>query len=80
MTDKKPDGGPAFPLDGKRDIGRGLQGNYAHFDGLTKRQYYAAKALQGLLARVPDGNSQSYEMWAAMSFKYADTMIEAEEK
>ncbi len=70
---KKPDGGPAFPV------------NPIHFaeapalSGLTVRQWYAGKALQGQLA-APNLRDNSREGIAREAFKYADAMIEADVK
>jgi hypothetical protein len=42
----KPDGGPAFPS-------HGTMGEVAH-EGMTLRDYFAAKAMQGELAAMQD--------------------------
>ena len=47
-------------------------GQYGGNDGLTKREYFAAMALQGLLA----GNSKEYiEAYEPLSVMFADTLI-----
>ena len=43
--------------------------------GLTKREYFAAMAMQGLLANM--GNNYLYEIQAKDSVKIADTLIKA---
>jgi len=40
------DGGPAFPTDGESQVSARLW----HFSGLTKREWYAGMALQGMLS------------------------------
>lgn len=58
---------PAFP---------GIIGPEREFaSGMTLRDYFAAKALQGLLA-CPEGVS-SYEMCAETAYSYADAMLKA---
>jgi len=42
--------------------------------GMTKREYYAAKALQGLLASTSRG---SYQLFAEKSVQMADHLIKA---
>jgi hypothetical protein len=61
----KDTGGPAFPAQ--------------HFDlaenehGMTLRDYFAAKAMQGLLA-CPKGEGEN-EKYAQWSYEYADAML-----
>lgn len=60
-------GGPAFPS-------HGSMGEVAH-EGMTLRDYFAAKALQGGLAHnrpVADA-----EGWAKWAYKMADAMLKA---
>jgi hypothetical protein len=65
MTDKQT-GGPAFP--GVDDLGD-------PYHGMTLRDYFAAKALQGLLACAEaDGTNDDFARWA---YKYADAMLKA---
>lgn len=54
----KDTGGPAFPV-----------GSYA---GMTLRDYFAAKALQGILAGHSDNTPDVSAEWA---YKYADAML-----
>ena len=73
---KKKDGGLFFP--GTRYENRGtnipVEVNYS---GVTKRQWYAGMALQGLLAH----NQNLGELTAAdLSHMYADAMIAFEDK
>ena len=68
MSDKPDDGGPAFPAQ--------------HFDlaegehGLSLRDYFAAKAMQGMLV---DSSIRGVtaEEWARKSFVIADGMLAA---
>ena len=47
-------------------------GNDAPKDGLTKREYFAAVSLQGLLASTYTG---SYQLFAEKAVKMADQLI-----
>lgn len=60
------DGGPAFPTPA------GIQ----HNDGMTLRDYFAAAALQGLMA---DGGGTSWDDDAKAAYRAADAMIKARE-
>jgi hypothetical protein len=69
MMEKKDTGGPAFPAH--------------HFDmtdgehGMDLRDYFAAKAMQGLIQRgfTEFGNAAS--QYANLAFEYADAMLKA---
>jgi hypothetical protein len=45
--------------------------------GLTKREYFAAMAMQGILANSPDWDNQEkhHEMVAKMSIGYANELL-----
>lgn len=58
----KDTGGPAFPAE-----------KFAVHFGMTLRDYFAAKALQGMLARPHEWPSAD----AKSAYKYADAMLEA---
>ena len=63
-------GGPAFPL---QSIGPEFEPGYA---GMTLRDYFAAKAMQGMVA----GNwNTNYDDWAKHAYRLADAMIKARE-
>jgi hypothetical protein len=47
---------------------------YAQERGLTKREYFAALAMQGMMANNRDGSSQ---LFAELSVKMADALIKA---
>ena len=62
-------GGPAFPTDGESQVATHLW----HFSGLTKREWFAGMALQGLLAN-PSTILKQADI-PELSFEYADAMI-----
>lgn len=64
-------GGPAFPLHN-----HGAQTLGLHVTGMTLRDYFAAKVLQGLLA---SGLDQPKFEFARKSYEMADTMLKARE-
>jgi hypothetical protein len=64
MSDKDT-GGPAFPADG---------GHITY--GMTLRDYFAAKALQGMLA-CPVQPQSGPDMYARDAYVLADAMLEA---
>lgn len=77
--DQVKDGGPAFPC--------GLQSGHLEpkHGGMTLRDYFAAKAVAGLMTRVwnQDGKltgEQIIEQWAATAYAVADAMLKAREK
>jgi len=64
-------GGPAFPVvydDEKADV-RHVYG------GMTLRDYFAAKALQGILSDA----EQFWDGAATLAYQYADAMLKARE-
>lgn len=66
MSDRK-DGGPAFPNEHYRDA-----------PGMTLRDYFAAKAMQGLLAN-PEWRSIPVAQAAAWSYEQADALLSERE-
>ena len=51
--------------------------NKEQTDGLTKREYFAAVAMQGMLANNAEGNTEwTYEVIAQHCCKAADALIE----
>lgn len=68
---KENNGGPAYPTQG--------------YEGLTLRDYFAAKAMQGWLASYPEGidhpatNEHDFII-AGLSYLMADAMLKAREK
>jgi len=68
----KDNGGPAFPHDGQQ--------NYT--GGATLRDYFAAKAMQGIISASGDNNGHVdyHEDWVAKNaYKMADAMLKARE-
>lgn len=66
MSEQIKDGGPAFPVH-ERD-----------WPGMTLRDYFAAKAMQGMLAT--DGETNGYyepAMVAEKAYQVADAMLQA---
>lgn len=99
MSEAKKDGGPAFPVS-TASKGQDDCGPYGHqdsnttwqFPGLTVRDYFAAKALVGLIAEPQwreGGYSLVYvlgsqtkddaENYATAAYKLADAMLKARE-
>lgn len=83
MTEK-PNGGPAFPLQydpyidhpthgriHRKAVGEPIQ------EGMTLRDYFAAKALAGIIATVPYLKSIAFDDAADKSYLYADAMLKA---
>jgi len=62
-------GGPAFPA-AHLDT---ATLTYKYVEGMTMRDYFAAKAMQGLLASNLD---QSRDAFALKSYEMADAMLE----
>lgn len=46
-----------------------------HFPGLTKREWFAAMAMQGLLSWGPDAYDCEYEKVARVAVHHADALI-----
>jgi hypothetical protein len=69
-------GGPAFPRN-ILDHGHGVI--TAHESGMTLRDYFAAKAMQGLLA-CPATTTRNENMYACDAYTMADAMLKAREK
>ena len=64
----KNDGGPAFPESGER-------GKASGGEGMTLRDYFAAKAMQGMVAN-PENVSRA---GASLAYRMADAMLAARE-
>lgn len=68
---KENNGGPAYPTQG--------------YEGLTVRDYFAAKAMQGWLASYPESEQHPVathreNMVAELSYLMADAMLKAREE
>jgi hypothetical protein len=64
-------GGPAFPIVIEHE-------KYVHAEGMTLRDYFAAKALQGMLAENGGGAVRN-ETLAEFAYDIADAMLKARE-
>jgi len=73
------DGGPAFPVPTVTGLPNGdcIYGEA----GMSLRDYFAAKALQGMLASCPvvDRTTVKKKKWADVSYEFADAMLKARE-
>lgn len=71
-------GGPAFPTPPEHGISFGMP-------GMTLRDYFAAKAMQGLMGRAwqdpATGNAPDnvFDLWAKAAYATADAMLKARE-
>ena len=65
---------PAFPLHN-----HGAQTLGLHVTGMTLRDYFAAKAMQGLLADSGWRHDMDFEDTAHAAYKQADAMLKARE-
>ena len=73
MAEKINDGGPAFPIPLQPEqVWQGM----APFDGMTLRDYFAAKAMQSYLVDK-DRDSFTYDQWAQAAYFMADAMLKA---
>ena len=69
---EKYDGGPAFPH---------IDSECGRFEeGMTLRDYFAAKALQGLLSRIGHDKMNVHDVLAQRTYAIADAMLEAREQ
>ncbi|MFY2835775.1 hypothetical protein [Achromobacter xylosoxidans] len=67
------DGGAAFPLSRTSSVSK-------NYEGMTLRDYFAAKALSGLAGRKfhKGDREEGYAEWAAsMAYEFADAMLAA---
>ena len=65
---------PAFPTPRHTRHFDDSQGAYIQDDGMTLRDYFAARAMQSML-----NNSSNYESVAKYAYKMADAMMKARE-
>lgn len=75
MTDKN-DGGPAFPRNSETWFDGEKGGVGESQDGMTLRDYFAAKAMQGLIS----GGYTDSEFLATKSGEIADAMLKERDK
>ena len=74
-------GGAAFPIPKDRDI------SYSHKNGMTLRDYFAAKALEGLISKMAfelhadhEKAKEVHKYLARSAYSYADAMLAEREK
>ena len=67
-------GGPAFPI---KEFSKDLQSIATYHVGMTLRDYFAAKAMQGMMTDVTYPRGDAIAMWA---YEVADAMLEAREQ
>jgi hypothetical protein len=74
------DGGPAFPQPPCPDCG--TQHAPEHVPGMSLRDYFAAKALNGMLASDSsvDRTKVNKAKWAEVAYEFADAMLKAREQ
>ena len=70
-----PGGGPAFPTENGRQVGN----NAYLYEGMTLRDYFAAKAMQGLLAGRDSGSGDYIDDFPGAAYQIADAMLAARE-
>jgi hypothetical protein len=70
MSEELKDGGPAFPTDSACQIANTAW----HFEGMTLRDYFAAKVAPEIYARVESGG---FERVAKLAYDLADAMLQA---
>ena len=80
-TERKNDGGPAFPVSGRGGhIGQTSEDQTGRgFGGMTLRDWFAGHALCGAIAQGPT-KDESYGSLARVSYKLADAMLAEREK
>jgi hypothetical protein len=71
----KQTGGPAFP---GTQYANGIQPS-GFSQGMTLRDYFAAKAMQAMLAHPNSSDTAGPESYAAAAYKMADAMLKARE-
>ena len=86
-------GGPAFPIDRQtahgiaiHEVGAGNEAAYIEAvarlsHGMTLRDYFAAKAMQGLMGRVWGDlpADELFTVWSKSAYAMADAMLKARE-
>ena len=86
MATKKDDGGSAFPIPSMRQSGEVSSDNHLDFEergqsGMSLRDYFAAKAMNGFFTGIGYGVSpETIKAFVKLSYSIADTMIEERNK
>jgi len=73
-------GGPAFPVSALVHNDDGGDPTTIIHDGMTLRDYFAAKAMQSILAREDGRFTTSLEFVGGKSYQYADAMLKARDE
>ena len=63
-------GGPAFPTENGRQVGPDAY----HYEGISTRDYFAAKAMASILNQ-PEWEEMQLKDVASWAYEYADAMI-----
>lgn len=71
-TNNPPENPPAFPTDAQRSL------KHDHYEGMTLRDYFAAKAMQALVRDEPAASD--FSPLAKISYTVADAMLMARQK
>jgi hypothetical protein len=74
MSGEIKDGGQAFPF-----LDADGEGGFMTFPGMTLRDYFAAAAMQGMLAD-PEAGRVALKSLAEEAYLYADAMLAARER
>ena len=80
MSDKKDDGGPAFPVIHEVPPQPGQEKAISVNSGITMRDYFAAKAVQSLMSHeiYRTENDETFaQAHARQAYEYADAMLAA---
>lgn len=73
-------GGPAFPQNTKIVLPAGQELHQGFMGGMTLRDYFAAKAMQGILGHLNQGiRPQDCIVMAEDAYTLADAMLKARE-
>ena len=70
---------PAFPQNTKIVLGAGQEIHQGFMGGMTLRDYFAAKAMQSILARMDGRFTTTLDYVGGKSYQYADAMLKARE-
>jgi hypothetical protein len=76
----KETGGPAFPQNTKIVAPAGQELHHGFMGGMTLRDYFAAKAMQGMFASSLVPQNVTNDEIAAESYKIAAAMLKAREQ
>ena len=79
MSDHVNTGGPAFPS-GLIDPSTPEDAVQSLHNGMTLRDYFAAKAMQAIIARADDRFTTTVDFVGGKSYQYADAMLRARQK